>query len=370
MTYDFIVPCLMGTEGLVADELKFAGFENVKSENGRVGFSGDMEACARANIILRCGERVLMRLAGFPARSFEELFQGVKAIAWEDILGKDDCFPVKGYCLDSMLHSVPSCQSIIKKAVVERMKASYGVGWLEETGDRYQIQFSIVRDTAEIFIDTTGDPLYKRGYKQQSNIATIRETLAASMVKLARYRGRETFIDPFCGSGTIAIEAAMTSLGIMPGARRGFDAELWGFYDNRVFARLKEEYIAKERREQLPIFAYDIDPECVAITEANARRAGIEGCIRVAVGDALKLDYPSERAVMITNSPYGQRMMDVEQARRIYTALGRRTAGNNGLKKYIITSDAEFERFYGRRADKKRKLYNGMIKCDLYMYFK
>ena len=165
MTYDFIVPCLMGTEGLVADELKFAGFENVKSENGRVGFSGDMEACARANIILRCGERVLMRLAGVPARSFEELFQGVKAIAWEDILGKDDCFPVKGYCLDSMLHSVPSCQSIIKKAVVERMKASYGVGWLEETGDRYQIQFSIVRDIAEIFIDTTGDPLYKRGYK-------------------------------------------------------------------------------------------------------------------------------------------------------------------------------------------------------------
>ena len=368
--FKLCVPCLLGLEGPISDELRRMKMQDIHNENGRVYFAGGAQEIARANINLRIGERVLLELGRFKAETFDELFERTKALPWEQLIPRDAAFPVKGYSLNSKLFSVSDCQKIIKKAVVERMKASYGVGWLEETGDRYQIQFSIVRDIAEIFIDTTGDPLYKRGYKQQSNIATIRETLAASMVKLARYRGRETFIDPFCGSGTIAIEAAMTSLGIMPGARRSFDAELWGFYDNRVFARLKEEYIAKERREQLPIFAYDIDPECVAITEANARRAGVEGCIRVAVGDALKLDYPSERAVMITNPPYGQRMMDVEQARRIYTALGHRTVGNNGLKKYIITSDAEFERFYGRRADKKRKLYNGMIKCDLYMYFK
>lgn len=369
MKYDFVVPCLMGTESLAADELKYAGFDNVRTENGRVVFSGDMEACARANIILRCGERVLLRLASFEARTFEELFQGVYGIEWEEFLGKDDAFPVRGHSLSSQLKSVPACQSIIKKAIARRMTEEHGVEWLEESGDRYQVQFSIMRDRAEIFLDTTGDPLYMRGYKKQSNIATIRETLAASMVKIARYRGRETFIDPFCGSGTIAIEAAMASLNIMPGVNRSFDAELWGFYDNRVFARLKEEYKAAERREKLPIYAYDIDPECVEITRQNAERAGVLDCINVERGDALKIDYPSERAVLITNPPYGHRMMDIKSARELYKGLGRVIA-KSGMKKYIITSDEEFESFFGKRADKKRKLYNGMIKCDLYMYYK
>lgn len=370
MKYDFTVPCLMGTEGLVADELKFAGFEGVTAENGRVGFSGDMSDCAKANIILRCGERVLLKLASFKAYTFEELFQGVKAIGWEDIVGKEDSFPVKGYSLNSALHSVPSCQSIIKKAVVERLKQHYGVSWLEESGQKYQIQFSIVKDMAEIFIDTTGDSLYKRGYKQESNIATIRETLAASMVKIARYRGRETFIDPFCGSGTIAIEAAMASLGIMPGARRSFDAEKWGFFDNGVFEALREEYISKERHEKLPIYAYDIDPECAAITRANARRAGVEDCMEIGPADALKMDYPKEKGVIITNPPYGQRMLDIQRARQLYSGLGAKLAGNDSMKAYIITSDDDFEKYFGRKADKKRKLYNGMIKCNLYMYFK
>ncbi|MBE6993120.1 MAG: class I SAM-dependent RNA methyltransferase [Ruminococcaceae bacterium] len=370
MKYDFVVPCLMGTESLAADELRYHGFGDVETENGRVVFVGDMAECARANILLRCGERVLLRLASFEARTFEELFQGVRAIAWEDLIGRDDAFPVKGYSLESQLHSVPACQSIVKKAVVERLKEHHGVQWLEESGDRYQIQFALNRDRAEIFLDTSGEPLYKRGYKQQSNIATIRETLAASMVKLARYRGREDFIDPFCGSGTIAIEAAMASLNIMPGIRRSFDCEQWGFYDVRVFDDLREEYREGERREKLPIVAVDIDPECVAITKENARRAGVGDCIEVRRGDALKLEYPAERATLITNPPYGQRMLDVEQARGLYRGLGKRTAKLEGLKKYIITSDPQFETCFGRKADKKRKLYNGMIRCDLYMYFK
>ena len=370
MKYNFVVPCLMGTEGLVADELKFNGFENVVSENGRVRFSGDMAECARANVILRCGERVLLELARFKAFTFEQLFQGVKSIAWEKMVGVKDSFPVKGYCLDSKLHSVPSCQSIIKKAAVERLKEKYHVSWLDETGAKYQIQFAIIKDTAEIYLDTTGAPLYKRGYKQESNEATIRETLAASMVKVARYRGRETLIDPFCGSGTIIIEAAMAALGIMPGARRDFDAENWGFFDTSVFDEVKERYKAQERHEKLPIYGYDIDPKCVEMTIENARRAGVADCIEVKQGDALKINYPKDRSVIITNPPYGQRMFDIEHARRLYKGLGMRLKGCDSVKKYIITSDAEFEQHFGAKADKKRKLYNGMIKCDLYMYFK
>lgn len=365
-----IVPCLMGTEGLVADELKYNGFEGVAAENGRVRFAGDLAEGARANVILRCGERVLWQLARFPADTFEALFQGVRALPWEEWIGKDGAFPVRGHCLDSRLHSVPSCQSIIKKAVVERLREKYNTAWLEETGPKYQIQFSINRDVAEICLDMTGAPLYKRGYKQESNVATIRETLAASMVKIARYRGREDLIDPFCGSGTIAIEAAMAALNIMPGVRRSFDAENWAFMDKGIFDDLREEYREQERHEKLPILASDIDPACVEMTRENARRAGVGDCMEVRRADALKMQYPSGRGVVITNPPYGQRMLDIEQARRIYRLLGRQMRGCEGLKKYIITSDEEFETHFGMKADKKRKLYNGMIRCDLYMYFR
>ncbi|MEA4920733.1 MAG: class I SAM-dependent RNA methyltransferase [Clostridiaceae bacterium] len=370
MKYNFVIPCLIGTEGLVADELKFNGFDGVMAENGRVRFSGDMSDCAKANVIIRCGARVLLELASFKAYTFEDLFQGVRAIEWENIIGKNDSFPVKGYSLSSQLHSVPACQSIVKKSIVERLKEKHSVSWLEETGTRYQVQFSIIKDVAEVYLDTTGLPLYKRGYKKESNLATIRETLAASMVKIARYRGREDFIDPMCGSGTIAIEAAMSSLGIMPGARRDFDAEQWGFAGKEIFDEQKNKYIAMERHERLPIYASDIDPECVEITKENARRAGVAECIDVTLADALKMEYPKNRGIVMVNPPYGQRMLDLESARKLYRGFGEKLRDCDGLKKYIITSDEEFEKYFGFIADKKRKLYNGMIKCDLYMYFK
>ncbi len=370
MTYDFVVPCLMGVESLAADELRYHGFGDVVTENGRVIFRGDMAECARANILLRCGERVLLRLASFEARTFEELFQGVRAIPWEDMIGRDDAFPVKGYSLESALHSVPACQSIVKKAVVERLRRNYDADWLEESGARCQIQFALVRDRAEIFLDTTGEPLFKRGYKRDSGEATMRETLAAAMVKLARYRGREDLIDPFCGSGTIAIEAAQAALNIMPGLRRSFDCERWDFFDTRVFDDLREEYREGERHEKLPILAVDLDPAALDDARDNARRAGVLDCIEIRRGDALKMRYPRERAVLITDPPYGRRMLDVEQARALYRGLGRSVADVEGLKKYIITSDETFESCFGRKADKKRKLYNGMIKCDVYMYFR
>ena len=209
--YRFSVPCLMGVEGLVADELKFKGFEQVQAENGRVLFSGDERACARANIILRCGERILLRVADFTAKSFDQLFEKVTALPWEDYIGEKEAFPVKGFSIHSQLHSVPDCQRIIKKAVVERLKLVRHTDWLEESGVKHQIQFSLLNDRCEIFLDTTGAPLFKRGYKLEQNDATLRETLAASIVKVARWKGREDFVDPFCGSGTIAMEAASVS---------------------------------------------------------------------------------------------------------------------------------------------------------------
>lgn len=367
--FQFSVPCLMGVEGLVADELRFNGFQDVVAENGRVLFSGDEKECARANIIIRGGERVLLRLKAFQARSFDDLFEGVKSIPWEDYIGSGEAFPVKGYSLRSKLHSVPDCQRIIKKAVVERLKTVYRKDWLPEDGAKHQIQFSLLNDRCEIFIDTTGEPLFKRGYKLEQNEASIRETLAASIVKLTRWRGREDLIDPFCGSGTIVIEAAQAALNIAPGARRSFDAEEWGEHFASAFTEQKKASIAAEKHEKLSILASDIDPACVKLTRENATRAGVGGCMEYAVQDALDIDWKSRSGVMIANPPYGVRMLEEQEAQKLYHDLGR-AMKNSPIKKYIISSDNRFEEHFGERSDKRRKLYNGMIKCNLYMYFK
>lgn len=367
--FRFSVPCLMGVEGLVADELKFKGFQEVQAENGRVLFSGDEDECARANILLRCGERVLLRLADFQARTFDDLFEGVKAIHWEEYVGSGEAFPVKGFSIHSQLHSVPDCQRIIKKAAVERLKAVYRTDWLEETGARHQIQFSLLNDRCEIFLDTTGAPLFKRGYKLEQNDATLRETLAASIIKVARWRGREALIDPFCGSGTLAIEAAQAALNIAPGARRNFDAAMWNEKFEDAFERQKEAARAAERHEKLPILASDCNPNCVRLTRENAARAGVGECMEYAVQDALEIDWKQREGVMVANPPYGVRMLEQDEAKALYRDFGAAMKGST-VKKYIISSDERFEEDFGQRADKRRKLYNGMIKCNLYMYFK
>lgn len=370
MTYQFSVPCLMGCEGLVADELRFNRFQEVRAENGRVLFVGDMAECARANVNLRCGERVLLQLGAFPAATFDQLFEGVRALPWEQFISREDAFPVKGYSLNSKLFSVPDCQKIIKKAVVRRLESVYGQSWFEELGAKCQIQFSLIRDRCEVSLDTTGPALYKRGYKLEAPEATLRETLAAAMVKLARYRGREDFIDPFCGAGTIAIEAAMVANRIAPGARRTFHAENWECTPDGLFDRAREEARANEKHEKLSLTASDISAEAVELARENARRAGVGDCIQIERADALKLSYEKRSGILMTNPPYGVRLLDVEQARAIYAALGRLTGSAPDLKQYILTSDESFEQIYGRPCDKKRKLYNGMIKCGLYMYFK
>ncbi len=370
MKYTFCVPCLMGVEGLVADELKFNKFENVVAENGRVFFDGDMSECARANVTLRCGERVLLVVGKFRATTFDMLFEGVKALPWEKFIGKTNAFPVKGYSIHSKLFSVRDCQSITKKAIVEKLKLKLGTNFLTETGAKMQVQFSLMNDLCHIFLDTTGAPLYKRGYRLAMNEAPIRETLAASMVKVARYKGREPFYDVFCGSGTIVIEAAMAAMNIAPGARRKFDAEEWSFFDTSVFDEQREAAIAKENRVKMPIYASDISPEAVRICTDNIKRAGLEGLIEVSRKDATAIDYSGMTGTLICNPPYGERLLELEEARDIYEGFGAALKKAPELKKYIISSDEKFEDYFGKKADKKRKLYNGMIKCNLFMYFK
>ena len=364
----FAVPCLFGLEGLAGAELKHMdGIRDVQVENGRVLFSGGAEALAKANVCLRTGERVLLLLAEFPARSFEALFQGVYKTNLEAFIPADGAFPVKGHCLNSQLMSVPDCQAIVKKAASRRLGESYGQKWLPETGVKFQLQFSIMNDQVALYLDTTGPGLHKRGYRAIGNDAPLRETLAAAMVQLTRYRGREFFWDPFCGSGTIPIEAALIAKNRAPGLNRRFAAESDPWIGEKVWQQVRAEAKDKEFHGSYQILGSDNDPKCVSLTMANARKAGVADCITVKDGDATKIELPAA-GILVCNPPYGQRMLEQRSAQQLYAALGRRLKGAKDWKQFIITSEPEFERYFGRRADKKRKLYNGMIKCDYYMF--
>ena len=365
---EFSVPCLFGLEGLTGDELRRLDMANVRVENGRVRFSGDSRALAKANVCLRTGERVLIVLADFRATTFEELFQGVYNTPLEAYIPKDGAFPVKGHCLNSTLMSVPDCQAIVKKAASRRLGEKYGISWLPETGAKYQLQFSLMNDRAQLYLDTSGPGLHKRGYRANANDAPLRETLAAAMVILTRYRGREFLWDPFCGSGTIPIEAAMIAKNKAPGAYRRFSAEAFSWMDPKLWGEVRTEAKDREFHGNYRILGSDNDPKCVSLAMANARKAGLGDLIDFRDGDATKLSLPCDEGILICNPPYGQRMMEQQSAQRLYAALGRHLKFADGWKKYVITSEPEFEHYFGKRADKKRKLYNGMIKCDYYMY--
>lgn len=370
MDFKLCVPCLLGLEGPISDELRRLDMANVTAENGRVYFTGDENAVASANINLRIGERVLVELGRFKAETFEELFQGVKAIRWEDIIPRDGAFPVKGYSLNSKLFSVSDCQKIIKKAIVERLKSVYGIEWFPETAESYQVQFSIMKDNVSICLDTSGEGLHKRGYRPAHNAAPLKETMAAAMVKLSRYRGRDDFADPFCGSGTIPIEAALIARNIAPGINRSFSAMNWRIFDRRIWAQARDAARDREFHGNYNIVGSDIDPKAIAIARENAERAGVADVIRFEVADAAAFDHRTERGVIVTNPPYGERIMEKEQAEQLYRSFGEAYRKTANWQLYLLSSHTEFERCFGRTADKKRKLYNGMIKCDLFMYLK
>ena len=364
----FAAPCLVGLEGICGDELRRLNVENVQVEDRRVLFTGDEYTLAKANICLRTAERIHIVLAQFEAKTFEELFQGVYHANLEDYIPKDGAFPVKGKCLDSQLMSESDCQAIVKKAAARRLGEKYGISWLPETGPVFQLQFLILRNQVSIYLDTSGAGLHKRGYRATSNDAPLRETLAAAMVQLARYRGREYLWDPFCGSGTIPIEAALIAKNRAPGLNRQFAAQNYPWMPKEAWEQVKQEARDKEFSGKYQIMGSDNDPSCVSLSFANARKAGVSDCVTFRDGDATKMSLPTDQGLIICNPPYGQRMMELQAAQRLYGALGRHLKYADGWKKYIITSEPEFEHYFGKRADKKRKLYNGMIKCDLYMF--
>lgn len=365
----FCVPCLFGLEGLAADELRYSGINGVMAETGRVLFDGSPADMAKANIHLRTGERVQLLMSEFHADSFEVLFDGVYSLPWEEFIPRDGEFPVKGHCLNSKLMSVPTCQGMIKKAVAKRLGLKYGIAQLPESGSRYQIRFSIINDKACIYLDTSGAALHKRGYRPNANLAPLRETLAAAMVKLSRFKGREVFCDPFCGSGTIAIEAALAAINRAPGINRRFTAETWSCFERKIWKDAREEARAAEFRGNYNIFASDIDPACIDIAQENAKRAGVSEFIRFSCADARTFVPPSDgRGIIMANPPYGERLMDVKQAEDLYRTLGRTWRKLDNWSYYILTSDLDFEKCFGRKADKRRKVYNGMIQCQLYMY--
>ena len=364
----FVAPCLFGLEGIAGDELRRLGMENVRVEDRRVLFTGDLSALAKANICLRTGERVMIVLAQFQAKSFEELFQGVLRTNLEDFIPADGQVPVKGHCLNSQLMSVSDCQAIIKKAASKRLGQKYGVAWLPETGIKFQLHFTVLNDQVTLSLDTSGPGLHKRGYRAVGNDAPLHETLAAGMIQLTRYRGRDFFWDPFCGSGTIPIEAALIAKNRAPGLNRQFAAEEYPWMPKELWTQAKEEAKSREFAGKYRILGSDNDPSCVSLAFANARKAGVSDCVDFKDGDATKLPLPTDSGLIVCNPPYGERMMEQHSAQRLYTALGKHLRFADGWQKFVITSEPEFEHYFGRRADKKRKFYNGKIKCDYYMF--
>ena len=371
MNLTFTAPCIFGLEGFCANELKFLGIKNVRAENGRVLFEGDFSTLARANINSRYAERIQILLAEFKAESFDELFDGVKNIEWESFIGMSDAFPVKGSCLSSKLKSVPDCQKIIKKAVAERLSKRYMLSWFEETGPVHQIQFLILKDKVSITLDTSGAGLHKRGYRADSNDAPIKETLAAAMAELAFVRPNHFVIDPMCGSGTVLIEAAQKALKIAPGMNRYFACEKWSCIPDGVFEAERELARSKVNRDcEFRAEGYDIDPDALETAGKNAEIAGVGDRITFAVRDIKDYVQPEGYATVITNPPYGERLLDIKSAEELYKIMGERFVREKGKSYTIITPDDDFEKLFGRKADKRRKVYNGTLKCQIYHYFK
>lgn len=368
--YKLCAPCLFGLESVLSGEVKRLGFEDIAVTDGRVEFCTDAMGIARANLNLRTAERVLIVLGTFRAVTFQQLIDGAEKIPFEDYIGKKNAFPVKGWSLNSQLHSVPDCQAIIKKAAVKRLSRKYGVAWLEESGAPVQIQFSINKDTVTIMLDTSGVSLHKRGYRKTANLAPIRETLAAGILDIARIYPDTTLYDPFCGSGTFLIEAAYKAKNIAPGIYRRFAAEKWDCLPTKIWQSGREEAIADVRTDiDFMAFGSDISEEALEISQANARRAGISGLIHLEKCDIKDLSLPQKKLLVVTNPPYGERMLPGENLQQLYKTMGSVFQPSQQTAYYIITSAEDFEQGFGRKADKKRKLYNGMLKCNLYQYF-
>ncbi len=371
MKLQMVATCLFGLEKLLGEEIDSLGLHRTDTMDGRVSFEGTEADVARANLHLRCAEHVFICLGRFSATTFDELFEGTKALPWEHWIGKLDAFPVKGHCIKSKLFSVPDCQSIVKKAIVDRLSSHYGVRWLVEEAVKYQVEFFLFKDTAALMIDTSGTPLHKRGYRPAAGPAPLRETLAAALALTARPREDVLFWDPMCGSGTIAIEAALILANRAPGLGRNFAAESFAQIPAPLWRDAREAAEAQIKHDSpFEVYASDIDEDILDVVYENALRAGVEEHLNIFCADVRKIQKEDRRGTVVCNPPYGERLMTPREVEQLYREMGKAFSTLAPWQIYIITSYPQFERFYGARADKIRKLYNGMIPCNLYQYFK
>ncbi|UXU53994.1 class I SAM-dependent RNA methyltransferase [Staphylococcus agnetis] len=369
--YQLLAVCPMGLESIVAKEVQELGYET-RIENGRIYFEGDESAIVKANLWLRTADRVKLIVGQFEAVTFDELFEKTKALPWEAIISKDGKFPVQGRSLKSKLFSVPDVQAITKKAIVERLKHAYKIpGWLEESGANYPIEVNILKDKVLLTIDTSGSGLNRRGYRLKQGEAPIKETLAAALVKLANWTGDTPLIDPFCGSGTIAIEACMIAQNIAPGFNRSFVSEQWDIMPDQLFDSLRAEADeAADYDKEIEIYASDIDPHMVEIAKANADEVGMGDIIQFSVKDVNTLTLTHEGPIgIIGNPPYGERIGERDEVEKMYRYLGTLLHKHDQLSLYIMTSHKDFEYLANRKATKRRKLFNGYIETTYYQYW-
>lgn len=370
-TYELIAPCHFGLESVLKREIYDLGYDISKVEDGKVTFIGDADAIARANIFLRTAERVLLKVGEFKATTFTELFDNTKELEWEEFIPKNGKFWVtKANSINSKLFSSSDIQSIVKKAIVERLKGKYAVNWFEEDGNSYPIRVSLMKDVVTISLDTSGDSLHKRGYRPAAGKAPISETLAAALIMLTPWKSDRILIDPFCGSGTFPIEAAMIGANIAPGMNREFTAEAWkhllpmkGWYDAVTEAN---DLICND--VEMRIQGYDIDGEVIKVAMANAREAGVDHLIHFQQRPVSELRHPKKYGFVITNPPYGERLEEKEALPALYTDIGNAFRHLDSWSYYVLTSYEDAERYIGRKADKNRKIYNGMIKTYFYQF--
>lgn len=370
-TYELIAPCHFGLEAVLKREIYDLGYDITKVEDGRVTFIGDEEAICRANVFLRTAERILLKAGQFHAETFDELFEGIKAIPWEDYIPEDGKFWVaKASSIKSKLFSPSDIQSIVKKAMVERLKQKYHKNWFEETGASYPLRLFLMKDEVTVAIDTSGESLHKRGYRTMTSKAPITETLAAALIMLTPWRKDRILIDPFCGSGTFPIEAAMMAAGIAPGMNRNFTAENWtNLIDRQLWYDTVEEAAEQVNTEiEVDIQGYDIDGEVVKAARENAKRAGVDHLIHFQQRPVSALSHPKKYGFIITNPPYGERLEEKETLPELYTEIGEAFRRLDSWSAYMITSYADTERYIGRKADKNRKIYNGMLKTYFYQF--
>ncbi len=369
MSINLIASSTFGLESVVKRECQHLGFQNIKTFDGKVEFTGDERDIVRANLWLRCAGRVWLKMGTFTATTFTELFDQTKALPWADWIPEDGKFTVVGKSVKSTLFSVPDCQAIVKKAVVEKMKESYDTDWFDETGASYTIQVGILKDVVTLAIDTSGSGLHMRGYRENALDAPLKESIASAMIQLSYWRKDRILLDPFCGSGTIPIEAAMIARNIAPGLQRKFASEEWTRIGKDIWKEERKKAYELIDYDCMPvIYGSDIDESAIELAKANAEKAGVDDCITFTVQSSTELNLTEKYGIIITNPPYGERLGELKEVENLYRDLGGLMKQNSTWSTYLITSMEYFETLFARKADKKRKLFNGRIKTDYYQF--